>query len=148
MNKRIGYVTFIDREINEGQELNEDTIVFPTLEDSLKNSYLEDNKTIAKVSYAEFKELGDSEYYGYYNMRLINHFKIEKILDHKMVMDLMCNPGINEMQLKKFIRSFKLTDEDKKRIIKLGPVIKSYIQCYQPMEKSKVLVKNNGKHSN
>lgn len=154
MKKQYGYVTFTDGIVNPGTKLEGQIIVYPNIEDSLRFTELEDEKTISLVSYEKSQGITDSEYYGYYNMHVCNEIVVEKNYEYDEVVDIMLNGGKNEISMGKFIRSFKLSDADKERFASKDITTWKAIQYYQNDDRSifkeseKQLVKKYGKYNN
>lgn len=57
----------------------------------------------------EVKEYND-EYEGYYDMYVCRSFKIEKVLTREEIMEIMLKEP--EYNIEKFVKTFKLTDEE------------------------------------
>lgn len=148
MKKMLGYVTFEDSDVKVGDIIKNDLIVYSTIPDSLKQCRIDSEKTVAMVSYSNYELLEDSEYYGYYNMKLSHECRIEKVYSYEEVINYMINDMPNELEIVKFLKTFSLSEEDKKKFSNISNIISRYIELYQPKESPKQKVKKNGKHSN
>ena len=148
MNKYYGFVTFYKNEdIKEGKIMNNDIIVYPNIEDSLRFFSINDDVVITKVSCDKCEDLLNSEYYGYFNMKKTDEVMIEKIYSYEDIISMMATGKMNEVKLLRFIDKFRINEEDKQRFRKLGCFVSNYLDLVQG-EKEKTKVKKYGQNSN
>lgn len=115
MKNNEGYVTFVNRKVNVNDIISEGTIVYPTIEDSLRGTTIEDKKEIALVEILGSFENAESDYYGYYNMKLAKEIKVLQILSYDYIIEVMANNNKSESAKKRFIRSFRIAPKDYKK---------------------------------
>lgn len=148
MKKMLGYVTFEDSNVKVGDVIKNNLIVYSTIPDSLRYCKINSEKTVAMISCSDYELLEDSEYYGYYNMKLSHECRVEKIYSYEEVINYMMNDMPNELEIAKFLKTFSLSEKDKKNFSSISNIISGYIDLYQPKEFPKQKVKKNGKHNN
>lgn len=115
MKNNEGYVTFVDRKVNAGDIISGETIVYPTIEDSLRNTTIEDEKEIAFVEVLGSFETAESNYYGYYNMKLADEIRVLQILSYDSIIEVMSDSKKSESAKTRFIKSFRIKPEDYKK---------------------------------
>ena len=97
---------------------------------STKNDYFEegikavdgqvlDNEFYEKICKAKNNEF-NSEYYGYSDIILANNIKIKKILTYNEIIENMLVKDKTDEELSKFIKAYKLNEQDKERFSKIS----------------------------
>ena len=113
MKKNKGYVAFKgENKLETGKIYEGNFTVFPTLEDSLKGTSIDDEKTIAQVEALNIIGILDSKYYGYYNMMNTEGIKILKVLSYKEIIDEMSSNSKSEFAKIRFLQGYKVNLED------------------------------------
>lgn len=127
-----GYITFCNtnRNFKENEVLNGSFLIYESIEDSLRFTTLDDDKVIAKVTALDDFQLVDSDYYDYYNMVITNKLLINKIYSYNEIIDEMLN-NKNELQIERFLKHFKLKEEDIEKFKKIHPYVDRAARFYQ-----------------
>ena len=115
-----GYVTFKDKDIEEEKTINKNILVYNSIADSLRFFNLDDNKVITLVSVIGDYQKFNSEYYGYSDIILANNIKIKKILTYNEIIENMLVKDKTDEELSKFIKAYKLNEQDKERFSKIS----------------------------
>jgi len=131
-NPKKGYITFCnsDREFKENEVLNGSFLVYESLQDSLRFTTLDDDKIITNVTVLDDYNLVDSDYYGYYNMIVTSKILINKIYSYDDIINEMLN-NKNELQIKRFLKHFRLKDEDVNTFKQIHPYVEKAARFYQ-----------------
>lgn len=134
MDKINGYVTFNNNDVKENDIINEQILVYKSIEDSLRFFGINDDKTVTKVTVnGEFEKTG-SKYYGYEDIIIANNIVIDEVLSYEQIIENMLNFGKNEVQLSRFLKSFKLNEEDKLEFLKKSLDVYLCTKYYQDNE--------------
>ena len=134
MNKIKGYVTFKGENIKENDVVNEQILVYKTIEDSLRFFDINEDKTITRVTVNGEIEKTSSKYYGYDDVIIANNIVIDEVLSYEQIIENMLNFGKNEVQLSRFLKSFKLNEEDKLEFLKKSLDVYLCTKYYQDNE--------------
>lgn len=128
------YVTFINEDVvNKGDIIKGNTIVYPTIPDSLRCCKIEDKKQIAEISImGDYKEVTDDEY----GRIVANEIKVDNILEYYEIVNEVLNGNKNFKHLIKFLSSFELTKEDQEKFADLGYHTWLAVECYQKNNKN------------
>lgn len=134
MNKIKGYVTFKGENIKENDVVNEQILVYKSIEDSLRFFSINDDKTVTRVTVNGEYETTGSKYYGYEGIIIANNIVIDEVLSYEQIIENMLNFGKNEVQLSRFLKSFKLNEEDKLEFLKKSLDVYLCTKYYQDNE--------------
>lgn len=130
MNEKIGYVAFNGKNaVKIGDKFNDDFVMFPSIEDSLKNT-TEDEKTIAKVVALYPLENLESAYYGYYNMVYTKGIKIIEVLSYEQIIEEMTSDSKSDFAKIRFLESYKINPDDFEKFNKSYEVWRA-VEFYQ-----------------
>ena len=134
MNKIKGYVTFKGENVKENDIIKEQILVYKTIEDSLRFFDINEDKTITRVTVNGEIEKTSSKYYGYDDVIIANNIVIDEVLSYEQIIENMLNFGKNEVQLSRFLKSFKLNEEDKLEFLKKSLDVYLCTKYYQDNE--------------